>query len=797
MPPKRALPATIALVLFAALSPSAALGAPSCLGSESGKKQAFFGDLHIHTNYSLDTYFFNSNNSPRDAVRFAKGEPACMVPAGGNSSDPHTCDHTVRIDRPLDFAAVTDHAEFLGGWIYVCEGGPGGLLPPGANPVCELLGQNTRDNIRELARGNTPPTTAIVLGTLEQQQLIRRTAWQDIQLMNDEENEPCSFTTFDGYEFSSNKNGQMLHRNVIFNGTVRPADVFPSTNFGGYLVEGDPNVNDEWKLFDHLKNECIGVAGCEVLTIPHNPNLSDGRMFLPPDPLTGLPIARDALPLTPQDALTRHDMDRLVEISQHKGQSECAAGLNDFLEGEETSCGFEQYKHVCGPQSRAKNGGTLPAQCAAWCSTPPNPASDAPWCRNLTMGSSDNVRCDAAAPDGASTPEDCTTPWDMVRNSYIAGLRMRSVVGVNPYQGGFIGSSDNHNGTAGNTQEAVFEGHGGLLDNEAKKQLGFWSCSNEADPLSPGDPNANTNCQDREFLDWSRPLNPGGLAGLWAEENTRDALFSAMKRREAFGTSGTRMEIRALATWDDLESQQIQGWCNALDQGRSPLDSGALEGVAMGGVLPPHADPERAPALIVWARQDPLDDPAFGRAQAVPLQRTDIVKGWVENGELKTKTFDVSSTSAPVTKPNGDCSVNVATHPERLCALWRDPEFDPSQDAYYYARAFEIPTCRYTAWQCHVRAPGAPVDCSKLDGNGVFSGEWSHWRGYEGCCAIERNADSLGFAGASPVTPFDTVEERAWASPIWYEPLPEPSSLALLASGAAVLAALARRRAPR
>jgi hypothetical protein len=382
----------------------------------------------------------------------------------------------------------------------------------------------------------------------------------------------------------------------------------------------------------------------------------------------------------------------------------------------------------------------------------------------------------------------------MVRNSYIAGLRMRASLGVNPYQGGFVGSSDNHNGIAGFTQEASFEGYTGMLDNEPKKQLGFWTCSNEDDPFDPGDPYANTNCTDREFLDWTRIFNPGGLAGLWAEENTRDSLFDAIKSREAFATSGTRMEIRTLASWESPPQASVEAFCSDLDQGRSPLDAGSLDGVPMGGVLTPDGIPDSPPSLLVWARQDPLDDPAYGRPQAVPLQRTEIVKGWVEGGELKTKTFPVAQSALPASDPNPDCTVEVATHPERLCSLWQDPEFVATQDAYYYARAFEIPTCRYTAWQCQVKAPNAPVDCSQLDENGAFSGAYAMWRGYEGCCAIEREADGQGFAGASPTTPFDTIQEIAWASPIWYEPLPEPDSLPALASGVAALAALARRR---
>lgn len=192
----------------------------TCNNSNNQQKQPFFGDLHIHTKLSFDAYFFNSINGPREAYRFAQGDPG-FLPSG---EDPNTPTRQIQLDRPLDFAAVTEHAEQLGSFANLCEAQ--GRLPEGTNPACEALGQIIRDNVRTFVSGNVPIYLQLV--TTVGRNLPSTTTWQQIQDIANEQYQPCKFTTFSGYEFSSNKGGQVLHRNVIFRSDTVPENVVSS-----------------------------------------------------------------------------------------------------------------------------------------------------------------------------------------------------------------------------------------------------------------------------------------------------------------------------------------------------------------------------------------------------------------------------------------------------------------------------------------------------------------------------------------------------------------------------------------
>ncbi len=255
-----------------------------CTDYREGRKNAYFGDLHTHTSYSLDAYFFNAVNDPRAAHRFAKGEAGGLPGLGSN--DPYTKGREVSIGRPLDFNAVTDHAEFLGGFINTCA------LTPQTQQLCDQqIGQGVRDDIVNIAAGNTSLQQQL-LQSLVAQSPTNLSGWGVTKQINDEENEPCTFTTLHAYEYSSNEQSQMFHRNVIFKGSALnvPPVVFPAVRPDTAL--NPQNGNDDWDLFDHLNLFCQPLLGCNVLTIPHNSNLSDGRMWLPMEPGTGVPLGR-------------------------------------------------------------------------------------------------------------------------------------------------------------------------------------------------------------------------------------------------------------------------------------------------------------------------------------------------------------------------------------------------------------------------------------------------------------------------------------------------------------------------
>jgi hypothetical protein len=233
---------------------------------------------------------------------------------------------------------------------------------------------------------------------------------------------------------------------------------------------------------------------------------------------------------------------------------------------------------------------------------------------------------------------------------------------------------------------------------------------------------------------------------VWAEENTRASLFAALKRREAYATSGPRIAVRLYASWGALP----QDSCTTLAAGGDPAPIGGATVVPMGADLPARAS-SGAPQFAVRAVADPI--------LGTPMQRIEIVKGWVDaSGTPHAKLFTVAG-AASGPPPAADCSITKTGQPEQLCGLWSDPEFDPAERALYYARVLENPTCRWSTWMC-VRQN---VDCTKIDpASGALPGNAA---GYEGCCTITQDAG--GYSGKNR---FDTIDERAWTSPVWYQP---------------------------
>jgi hypothetical protein len=349
-------------------------------------------------------------------------------------------------------------------------------------------------------------------------------------------------------------------------------------------------------------------------------------------------------------AAEREAMEPLLEIFQHKGDSECQPDANT---GDEL-CSFEQLPYA-----------------------------------NLA-GSSMDLRLPAP-------------PQDFARNALGRGLYYQSTLGFNPFHYGFIASTDTHLGTPGAVREAGFPGHGG-------------AGVNNADRMPPGLP-------DIVYF------NPGGLAVLWAEENSREALFLAMRRREAYGTSGPRIILRFFGGYGFADAM-----CEAHDYAAQGYDGG----VPMGGDLVAPPEPGALPTFTVQA----LRDAGVPGAEGTPLQRAQIIKGWLEGDELQVEVHDVAG------DPDNGATVDLATCERQgdgfdtLCAVWTDVDFDPAQHAFYYARVVENPTCRWATLQCNA----AGVDCDDPD---------TVTEGLEGCCLDDWER---------------TIQERAWSSPIWFVP---------------------------
>jgi len=608
-------------------------------------REPYFGDTHVHTQYSIDAVLFNTLNTPRDAYRFATGQAIDLPPYDAQNNGAHT----IQLDRPMDFAAVTDHAEGFGAQ-SVC------FLPGFAgydSSECEQLRLASVSADPVLVQGlfaafllpvvisETPGLPTSVCGPApESADCAARQSlfWQDIQAAAEEfydRSSACTFTPFVGYEWTGTPNNANLHRNVLFRNDVAPA--LPVS----YIEEQKPQG-----LWAALRSQCQDtLPGCDWLAIPHNSNLSGaGLMFVPEN--------ADGSALTAGDAIERASMEPLVEIYQHKGSSECRPGVDTTDE----QCGFELVD------------------------------------RTVLIGPSD--------------PEQTFEPLLYVRNALKEGLLEEERIGVNPLRMGIIASTDTHNAAPGYTSEDTYVGHVGVNDDTpARGQLTLGA------PTALGE------------------HSPGGLAVVWSEENSRDALFAAMRRRETYGTSGPRHVVRFFA------GAYPSAWCDDPDR----VATGYSNGVPMGSELGEVRYGGASPVFAVSAMRDPG---AAGQV-GTPLERIQIVKGWIDaSGEAREKVFDVAGTATVGTGVDVATCTPTAAGASDLCATWEDPDFDADERAFYYARVLETPTCRWSTEVCNDNA----IDCSDP---AAVPAE------FELCC--------------EPRIP-KIVQERAWTSPIWYRP---------------------------
>jgi hypothetical protein len=612
-------------------------------------RNAYFGDLHVHTRYSFDAYAFGTVATPEDAYRFAKGEPIR-----------HPSGFDMQLSVPLDFYGVTDHGMFMGVAPVAADTSSDFSRHAFAEVVHDLnepdnMGYlSVLDRLRSfgLARALA---IAIVNGEVDREEplAITRTAWADSIRAADMHNDPGRFTTFVAYEYTttSDDNGS-LHRNVVF----KDSDRLPEVPFSR-MHSRDPE--DLWDWMDTLR-----AAGVESLAIPHNSNKSNGHMFKLED------WAGD--PFDDEYAVKRIRNEPLVEITQIKGTSETHPALSSRDEWADFELVSTRGVGV---------GRPMPSQ-----------------------------------PDGS-----------YVRQAMRRGLALEARGITNPYTFGVIGSSDTHTGAAQN-DESDFASKLGVLSAHGQQRgsvpLDF--LESVLYGLLPGqevvevDGESFMGGQQAEF-------SAAGLAAVWAEENTREAIYAAFRRKETFATSGPRIRLRFFAGYglpDDLFDSDA-GVAQAYETG-----------VTMGADLAPDltgATAESAPRFAVWAMAD---------ANSAPLQRVQIIKGWIDAaGETHEDVIDVACAGGVAVDPernrcpdNGatvnlsDCSISADTGDAELRTVWTDPKFDASERAFYYARVLENPTCRWNTW----------------------------------------DAIKAGTEPRSDLAP--TLQERAWSSPIQYRP---------------------------
>jgi hypothetical protein len=585
-------------------------------GADDGgaQRDAFFGDLHIHTKYSHDAYMGGGvRTSPDDAYRYAKGEPIA-----------HPNGEMIRMTGgPLDFLMVSDHAYYLGA--HTAQDDPSS--PTYGHPEAAKLIPSPNDYYNGLDKlWDMALADHELLGTA-----VIEDAWTKIIAAAERHNDPGKFTAFIGYEYTPMTGGRHLHRNVVFRGDRAPQRPFSKRD--------SQNPEDLWDWLDGLRED-----GIEGLAIPHNMNQSDGLAFMETD--------SNGDPIDAAYAEQRMRNEPVAEITQQKGTSETHPSLSPNDEWSD----FQIVRYY--------------------------------------LNRRDNT-------DPVSTFK-----GGYYRDALMTGLEMQAKGGFNPYQLGAIGSSDSHV-SAGPYEEA----------NHFSTRLNNAVSRGSAYP-EYADPNASW---EGFWTPRQASHGSGGLAGIWAEENTRASLFDAMRRRETFATSGPRIRVRFFGSFglpaDIADSPDMVGQAYAA-------------GVPMGSILPASAN--AAPQFLVWAARDPNEG---------WLQRVQIIKGWVDDGQAREQIYDVACSDGLTPDPatnrcpdNGarvnlnDCSITRDKGAVELVSVWRDPNFDANEQAFYYARVLENPSCRWSTW-----------DAIRL--------------------GIEPNPDLAA-----------TQQERAWSSPIWYQP---------------------------
>ena len=580
-------------------------------------RKAWFGETHVHTSYSVDSSIYNVTSTPDDAYRYARG-----------SAIGHTSGNKIQSARPIDFMAITDHAEYLG------------IIHRMKNPKDALSGLSLARELisddEEIVKGAFIAISSSIRKNQPLVELMKAdvmiSGWQSIIDIAEQHYEPGEFTTFIAYEWTSNPTSRNLHRNIIFRGGREKVPELPFSSFDSQHPE------DLWEYMDQLRQR-----GMPALAIPHNSNLSDGLMF---------PVETDSWgnALDTGYADTRNRNEPLVEITQIKGSSE----VHPALSPNDEWSNFEILEELFDTGQEQTSADLIPK------------------------------------PSGS-----------YIRQAYLDGLQLEEVKGFNPYKFGVVGATDSHNASVP-VDENNYTGKIGIADDTPQQRRTGVTAGLTVRKWGGGT----------------------GLAGVWAEENTRESIFDAMLRKETFGTSGPRIKVRFFAGW------------NFPDDAFNNSDWPALayeNGVPMGSELPGGGvDDDLAPVFLAWALKDPDE---------APLQRLQVVKGWVDNGKAKEKVFDIACSDNAVPDPashrcpdNGamvnlaDCSISSDSGDVELARVWRDPEFDGRQRAFYYVRVLQNPTCRWSTWD-----------------------------------AIRNGLPLL-----TDVPPI--IQERAWSSPVWHSP---------------------------
>ncbi len=611
--------------MFSKCGLAAAVASVLAIGSASAENypdRLLWGDTHLHTRLSMDAYALGNRSGDADiAYRFAKGEPVIHPYHRAR----------VQLQTPLDFLAVSDHAELLGAPYSLLELKDPRLTRTRVGKRMIAMINKGRGleafglivlggNLAELPDDQRPPKIGLGTALLWRfQDLVstpdgraRAERWlaSDPTLLQDLNNpdvtksmwainmdaasnfnDPGKFTTLVGWEFSSTPDGANLHRIVL-----SPADPQTAKLFNPYSSVDSRNPEDLWRWLERTKQ----ATGADFIAIPHNSNISKGRMFASVD-FEGRPIDADYAKL-------RSNWEMIAEVTQIKGTSE----TRPVLSPNDEFADFEFYNKLI--ESRPDKPKEMPETAA-----------------------------------------------DYVRGALKTGLELEEKIGVNPFKLGMIGSTDGHTALA-SAEENNFMG----------KFVGDSTPEQKEDSAGRG-------------AGWI--MSTSGLAAVWAMENTREEIFAAMKRREVYGTTGPRIAVRFFGGFDfadpDASASDLAaiGYAKGVPMGGDIAGGGGAAPTFLIRAVkdPKDANLDRIQIVKGWLSAD-------GKAQEKVF---DVAWSAGRSTGADGKLDPVGDTVDAATATYVD-SIGA---PE-LSAVWRDPEFDPAARAFYYARVLQIPTPR-------------------------------------------------------------------------------------------------------
>lgn len=692
-------------------------------------KQPFFGNLHNHTGRSFDAALRVVKVTPHQAYRFARGVGRVRTPDQFGLQT-----RTTRLRRPLDFLGLTDHAEYFGE-MGICQDVSVFSGLPARNSM-ECAGMNQFNYgatnfpvpafIRAIASAHFQLLVSQTLGpgtfNTHTPMCMRNNSgcreaelrvWDEmIQAAHDnyDRTSACKFTTFVAYENTSTPTFVNHHRNVVF----RNEDV----------IDKPINAIDMARRRNPVPTRQVISPITGITPDPTKlwngikdqcidaPGNCDALIIPHNTNLGGKFLTVEALMSDPPGR-TRREQRRNAEL-----MAEVQPLIEMYQDKGSSECRNDpRFRNQADAIPGSEQTGLNPADVN-------NPGEPDEFCGFEILDSRTLAGASGVAPGqgGGAQPPDAYDPRAYVRNIWKAGLEIQEKLGVNPFKLGTGSSQDDHSGRPGFTPEdGSYNGHLGVDD-----------------AIPSRSPSTIQN-------------SSGGQWVVWAEENSRDSIFNGLKSKETYATSGTRPIVRFFGGWNfgkDL--------CN-----KNFVKQGYNKGVPMGSDLPPRVG-NKSPRFVAAAWKDDFI--------GTDLQRIQIIKGWYDPHDEMTHeaVYDVAMTDGDGGDVGRFCR-EKGSGSEHLCSVWKDPDFDPDQRAFYYARVLENPVCRYSTHWCQERYGINPLsDRCELQRDRLAERVPALAGNISACCL------QPGDTPVSGPTLEPVIQERAWTSPIFYDP-PERS----------------------